>query len=511
MNQSQKKGFVVHGLYLFLGAMLTYSIFSYWGIRAPDSEIMFRSAQGLIHQGDFSVEQELAWKEFGIATGIDGKNYSIFGPGQAVVSAGLVFLAEQVVDAGFFDERPFLIAESHYFEGGIRDFVNGAEVKNIRGHAVRSLMGWFNILVASLCVVVFYGLVHSFEGSNTGSLLSSILFAFGTPILAYSGTFFSELLAMLFSMLAMLLIIKASSEIGSDRYLKLLVGGLLLGVSILVHITAILFVPFFIFSILLSPKAEFRDSLCLKIKCAGIFASGVFLALVVLGFYNFNRFGSVWETGRTVEGAMRYGGWTSPLHGIQGLLFSAGKGFFFYCPAIILGLALWKRFYLKNKVWALSLMGACLFRLVFIASRSDWSGGLCLGPRYLIVLIPFLLLPVGVYLGELRRTGSLKAFIGVGLFSGLCVIQQIYFALGDVFSYWRLSGMQNGVNLFKGGLIYETWEVSPLLFILSGLRAPLLLQWVACDNWTLFSVLSAIAGLLLFYVYYKTLKCGSMK
>ena len=47
----------------------------------------------------WAVSTELEWKGFGLARGVDGALYSVFGPGQAVALAPLVAVARQYVGA----------------------------------------------------------------------------------------------------------------------------------------------------------------------------------------------------------------------------------------------------------------------------------------------------------------------------------------------------------------------------------------------------------------------------
>ena len=44
------------------------------------------------------------------------------------------------------------------------------------------------------------------------------------------------------------------------------------------------------------------------------------------------------------------------------------------------------------------MFAAAIFRYAFIAARSDWHGGFSVGPRYLMMVIPFLLLPLATAL-----------------------------------------------------------------------------------------------------------------
>lgn len=59
---------------LFFGvSLIIYTMMTYGGLRSPDSEIVFRTAESLITQKSWAVEEELPWPDFGLREGKDGK------------------------------------------------------------------------------------------------------------------------------------------------------------------------------------------------------------------------------------------------------------------------------------------------------------------------------------------------------------------------------------------------------------------------------------------------------
>ena len=82
-------------LALGLAIAVVYALFSYGGIRSPDGEVLYRTAESLVRDGDFSIEPLEAWPEFGVARGRDGEWYGKYGPGQPLAAAPLVWLGLQ--------------------------------------------------------------------------------------------------------------------------------------------------------------------------------------------------------------------------------------------------------------------------------------------------------------------------------------------------------------------------------------------------------------------------------
>ncbi len=147
------------------------------------------------------------------------------------------------------------------------------------------------------------------------------------------------------------------------------------------------------------------------------------------------------------------------------------------------------------------LAGAALLRLVFIATRSDWHGGFSLGPRQLVVLLPFLLVPVVPWLDRKLEEGNRRALRLFAGFSVLCIAQQVAFCVGEVFSYFhmiRRAYSAQGINIFADNRIYLDWELSPLLYLLDGKRGPWLLSTLPVDNYALWGLLTALLTVLYF-------------
>lgn len=234
-------------------------------------------------------------------------------------------------------------------------------------------------------------------------------------------------------------------------------------------------------------------------KPVALFAAGFIVVCLWLGYYNYSRFGNFLETGRTVDlydsVTLGYGRFVPPWTGLYGLLLSPGKGIFLFCPAVLLGIVSWRSFHKSYPALSYTLAGAALFRIVFIACRSDWHGGFCLGPRFLLMLIPFLLIPVGYLLREqLHRNGR----IALGLFalsSFICISQQIYFGIGEIVSYYHILKWK-AVSL-DVDQIYLKWGNSPLFHLLEFERGPFLLQGVAVSNVSLWLIATALMAAVL--------------
>lgn len=142
-------------------------------------------------------------------------------------------------------------------------------------------------------------------------------------------------------------------------------------------------------------------------KVVSVFAFGLALLMwaSVMLAYNQLRFGDFLSTGYMLpndrEGYYKFS--VSLLTGLHGLLISSGKGVFFYTPLLVLSVVLFPRF--KRRFRAEALLVAALVAVLIIpfAKWGQWHGDYTWGPRFMVPLIPLMMLP----LGELFVSGGL--------------------------------------------------------------------------------------------------------
>ncbi len=110
----------------------------------------------------------------------------------------------------------------------------------------------------------------------------------------------------------------------------------------------------------------------------------------VMLWFNRLRYGHVLAFGYGEGRDFELGFATPMLVGLYGLLFSSGKGFFFYNPTLILSLIGWRRFRHRHRPEALLILVLALLMLGVYASWWSWSGDWAWGPRFLVCLVPLL-------------------------------------------------------------------------------------------------------------------------
>jgi hypothetical protein len=505
-SDRERLGWIKHCIVVFCICCAAYLLTGYFGIRSPDSEIVYRAGESLVKGEGFAVKPLESWEAHGVATGIDGKIYSIFGPGQSIIIYPLIKLAHWINSGGWYDSYPHLVQISPY-EADNRDLIlnkKGEPISNRGPHADRQLVTlMLNVPVTALCIVVFWLMLYRMTGSYWGAGLPSLVLGIGTPFWHYSGTFFSEPLATLFLMTSFYFLVRNDPGFGNVRHerFNLAMSGFLVGMSVDTHISAILFVPFFIaYVVYLSyvQKAQSRNHSAANVL-AFLVPFGVMLGLLL--WFNHVRFGDILETGRGLGESQNdtvYGHWTSPWAGLWGLIFSSGKGIVLYSPAVLAGVFSLKYFYSRHRALALLVVAMVAFRVLLISCRTDWNGGFSLGPRYLLMAIPFMLLPLGVMLEQKNMQISRKVGFGTAalfVFSS----HQLYFNIGEIFEF---SYNTLRLSFIRGEYMFFEWKYSPLLHILEGKRGSYLLDAIEAGNYVVWAMGSMALAFFAYSVYW---------
>ena len=138
------------------------------------------------------------------------------------------------------------------------------------------------------------------------------------------------------------------------------------------------------------------------------FAFPLVICFLFLVWLNWYRFGSIFETGYEPHA------FTSDLlSGIYGLVFSFNKGIIFYAPLVVLapvGIGLMVR---AHREEAALIVLASLSYVSLFAKFYDWGAGWSWGPRYLVPILPLLMLPVARAMAAARSW----RYVGAVLFA----------------------------------------------------------------------------------------------
>ncbi len=358
-------------LWVFAAFQFFYLLTSTGRVRTADEYNTLYTTESLVLHGTTAVPQAVALHNFYGRLDVHGLPRAAYPPGQALAVAPWYAVGQYVLA-----RLPGVPADDTDLIVAFASCLSSATF-------------------AALTLTFFFLLLQSIGTPLPATLMATAMLGLATPIFAYSGWLFSEpLSAAIFTAAAWLLFARPISlPISLQRAAA---AGLILGLATLVRPTYLLAVGVFVVAMFASHgKAALRAALA--------FSAASAVGVAILLVHNALLFGSPLAFGypAAAEGAKQLNHFDTPLlTGLYGFLFSPGKSVFIFAPPVILALlgiaGLWRR----NRGLATLAIFLPLVDLFFFARYSQWEGGYCVGPRYLVPSLALLCLGLGPALAE---------------------------------------------------------------------------------------------------------------
>jgi hypothetical protein len=368
------------------------------GPRISDGRSMFAVTAALVDRHALDVQPAA----LGVA-GRGGLSYSKYGPGQSLVTLPL-YLAGSAIAAA----RP----------------------AGVRLQTLMMACSFLNALLVALLCTVLPLLARRMGLAAPGTAWwLGLLAGLTTPLWPYAQIYFSEPLIALCLVLALLALWPACSAAPSRRTLPLLGCGTALGLAALTRLDSLVYVPIYLLSAaLLTPCPDSRPldiapgratrypSLATSGRAALLVLLPIVLAVAGLAWYNAVRFGSPLDSGygHGAQGEdvdldfQRSAGYV--LEGMWDLLASPGKGLIFYAPLVILvPWGIWRLWRGGRRGPVTVLLALCVATWVAHANLLiRWLGGWAWGPRFLVPVVPLLVLLAGGVLYQRRSAPAVR-------------------------------------------------------------------------------------------------------
>jgi 4-amino-4-deoxy-L-arabinose transferase-like glycosyltransferase len=416
-------------LTIFVAVSLIYVALSRGVFLYGDDILMFQVTESIVERGTFAVTSPHDEGDNARSIpGEDGRGYAKYGIGQSLVAIPLYVVSDLLLD-------PLLPLEEEHDPYG-----------NQRLGPVIYGTSLTNALLGGGAVALLWLLARAIGDSRPTAFVLALLLAFATPLAHYAATFLSEPLTMLALLMTVYGLVRTASgrwtcDAGipahhrvprptsatqsvpgpsPDVFAWLALSGFAAGLALASRIAVgVALVAPGLWLLWLGwewGRQRWRDGL---LACVA-WGVPVALWLAGIGAYNWVRFGSVLETGYGDEA----GEFTEPfLTGLTGLLVSPGKGLLWYSAPLLLAIAGSWRFARRRPDLALVITGMFAATLALYSRYYVWDGGGVWGTRFLLPLVPLLLLPAGEVIERLwqplshRRlvTGAVIVVAALGL------------------------------------------------------------------------------------------------
>lgn len=290
---------------------------------------------------------------------------------------------------------------------------------------------------SSLSVGVFFLLSRSFNYSKSTSLTLTLAFAIGTAIWAYSQTSYNLVPALFFVLVGYLYFRKYEH---TDRLIHLIIVGISFGFAYLVRPdTAIVFAiifSFVIYNILVQKKQKIKQFFV----HVPFYVSPFVLSYIISMFIDTIRgkAGGIPGSGILASSSQ------TPIHvSIFGLLLSPGLGLFVFNPILLTTFFAYVDFFKYHKKETILFLSIIVLFLLYYANIQYWHGLVGWSARYLIMMVPFLLLPLGQSL-EIRNNTLLKIMVIILILVG--AFFNVVYLIQDVgWFVWGLMGEERGL------------------------------------------------------------------
>jgi hypothetical protein len=277
----------------------------------------------------------------------------------------------------------------------------------------------FGPLVTALTGTLLYRMAIKLGYSSAVSAVMTFTFGLGTMALPYSKLAMGELAASFGLLLALSTFVPAASAAPGDQkrlksLLRIEIPSFLCGIGLALAIGAnvayVSLIPIFAFAIFVQQRSP-----------TAIVSFGLPIALIglTLAGYNYLRFGNVLQTGYHLAPGQE--GFTTPLWwGVLGLTVSPARGLLWYNPPVLVALLGWPRFHRAHRSLSWIIIAVVALHLLIFGTWWQWWGGYGWGPRFLLPIVPCLML---ASLPLLKSQGRLLRLIAIGLILASVVVQ----------------------------------------------------------------------------------------
>jgi hypothetical protein len=371
---------------IFLLTLAIYLLTASGHLLGQDQEYFYRMARSLALEQSFAIEPLVfQGRELAGGRGNDGRFYPQYAPGLSVALAPLALLGRGL--AGPME------ALRQRYEWGADDLADlGA----------RFLVSYFNAPISAATAALLSVLAVRLGYSARAACFTALVFALATFAWGQARAVFAEPLQTLLLLLAVLLLLRATPR-------GALLAGASLAAALLVKLTSVLVLP----ALLLLPDATGRP-LWRTPRLLALLLGPVLVGIAAQAAYNLARFGSPLATGYSTGGGggLDFGG--NPLVGLYGLLVSPGRGLVWFAPPVIATVFVARRFTARHPGLGLVLGSLAGLWILVHAFWRDWDSGWGWGPRYLLPILPFLVLPLVESWSSPRARNFMLILAGIG-------------------------------------------------------------------------------------------------
>ena len=409
------------GVFLFFLALFTVTTAGH--IYTIDGYLNYSVTKSIAGRGALDIPKFMMTVE-----GRGGRYYSKLGIGQSLV--GLPFYGVGSLVERIAPGSPVFRAYSPGF-----DIPDGAAIITsrpqtlIKAGETDGARVFFttltNAAVAAAVCLTFWMLLKAFGLSALSAFGGTLFLAFGTPLWVYSRDLFAE---PLFACCLVATFYLLRDPAMADEHRRLALAGLASSLGILARVSFLPVAAIFAGYLVLA-SGDVRAG----VRKARVYGLYCLPGIVLVALANLARFGSPILTGYHTAFDK---GFSNPLG--QGLLWNLASPYrsvLLYAPPVLLVVVGLARFAKKYRAQLALIASITVYVLLIYSRWWAWHGGWCWGPRFLLPVMPLLMLPGLVAVGERRRL-ALPLAIVLGLIGFGVQLSGILINYTAPYDYW---------------------------------------------------------------------------
>ncbi len=293
------------------------------------------------------------------------------------------------------------------------------------------------IFTSLTCLLIFIFGIH-LKFSPKISFLLSLIYGFSTFAAIMARGSYDIVETSFFILLSIFYIFLYSKHLKKKF---IIFSGISYGLAVNIRYTPFIILPLFLMFLFMIRKnrTEFlRDSILFILILLPFFA-------YVL-YYNKIAFGSIFRTGYTDKFNANF------FWGLYGLLFSPRHGLIFFAPISILSLWAFPKFFRRLRTLSLLFFFVILFYIFLHAKFEPWDSGFQFGPRFLLPILPLLIIPIGFVFKRMKRYIIILSALGFFLILPAFLINHMRYW------YWLDTRNIHSINNFQE---IELWKMLP--------------------------------------------------
>lgn len=356
-------------------------------------------ALAVVDRGTWAIDDY--YQNTGDYAYFEGHFYSDKAPGSSFLAIPLYALFKSVGARSITDALAARLANNPTFASTLSSNGKGLIADNVYVYSALVFITFVIVTVpCALMAVLLFRLMQAWVNNQNIAFLLALAYSVATPAFAYSNNMLGHQIASFLLVAAFYLLFQAGRGVRTTRY-ALLAGFALGSVVITEYQTALIAGALALYAIY-----KLRDwKLIVSMGIVGL------PPILLAAYYNYSIFHTPLPVGylySPLYSDLHHTGFISltypKIDALLELMFGVRRGLFLISPFLLLCLPGFVYFARAPK-WRAEFL-VCLWSVisfwVFNSSSAMWQGGFAVGPRYLLPMLPFMVMPIAFALVHAR-------------------------------------------------------------------------------------------------------------